>query len=153
MASGAMVRDRKKESFWQRHSKAQAHSELSVAAYCRRHGLREYGFYWWRRELSRRDAAVPAAFVPVRVTAELPAVAEEQELGGIEIVLAGDWRVRVTGYPRIYRAPEEGVRKARQRWPCRPPWLHRPPWPSQRPLPAQSVWRRKALAPNTSRAV
>jgi hypothetical protein len=70
---------------------------MSVAAYCRRHGLREYGFYWWRRELVRRDAAVPAAFVPVRVTAKLPAVAEEQKQGGIEIVLPGDRRVRVTG--------------------------------------------------------
>ena len=97
MASGATVRDRKKESFWRRHLKAQARSGLSVAAYCRRHGLREYGFYWWRRELAQRDAAVPAAFVPVRVAAELPAVAEEQELGGIEIVLPGDRRLRVMG--------------------------------------------------------
>jgi hypothetical protein len=97
MASGTTERDRKKESSWRRHVKAQAGGGLSVSAYCRRHGLREYGFYWWRRELARRDAAVPAAFVPMRVTAELPAVAEEQERGGIEIVLPGDRRVRVMG--------------------------------------------------------
>jgi transposase-like protein len=69
---------------------------LSVAAYCRRHGLREYGFYWWRRELARRDAAAPAAFVPVQVMAERPA-AEAEKQGAIEIVLPGDRRVRVTG--------------------------------------------------------
>jgi transposase-like protein len=95
MASGATVRDRKKESSWRRHLKAQRQGGLSVAAYCRRHGVREYGFYWWRRELARRDAAVPAAFVPVHVTVERPSA--EQERGGIEIVLPGDQRVRVTG--------------------------------------------------------
>src|SRR5665213_3266072 len=97
MASGLSVRDRKKESFWRRHLKAQVRSGLSVAGYCRRHGLREHGFYWWRRELARRDAAVPAAFVPVNVTVERPVTAREQEREAIEIVLPGDRRVRVTG--------------------------------------------------------
>jgi len=97
MANGAAVRDRKKESCWRRHLKAQPQGGLSVAAYCRRHGLREYGFYWWRRELARRDAAVPAAFVPVHVTVERPAAAREEERGAIEIVLPGDRRVRVMG--------------------------------------------------------
>ncbi len=98
MASGAAVRDRKKESSWRRHVKAQAQSELSVAAYCRRHSLREYGFYWWRRELARRDAAVPAAFVPVHVKVERPT----EERGAVEIVLPGDRRVRVMG-PAVER--------------------------------------------------
>src|SRR4051812_19075170 len=87
MASGATVRDRKKESFW-RHLKAQSRCGLSVAALCRRHGLRQYGFYWWRRELARRDAVVPAAFVPVHVMVERPA----EERGGIKIVLPCDRR-------------------------------------------------------------
>src|SRR5665213_880126 len=96
MASGLSVRDRKKESFWRRHIRAQKEGGLSVAAYCRRHGLREYGFYWWRRELARRDAAVPAAFVPVHVMVERPAAASEEQ-GTIEILLPGDRRVRVMG--------------------------------------------------------
>ena len=93
MASVLSARDRKKESFWRRHIRAQKEGGLSVAAYCRRHGLREYGFYWWRRELARRDAALPAAFVPVQVTAEPPA----EKPGALEIVLPGDRRVRVMG--------------------------------------------------------
>lgn len=96
MASDLSVRDRKKESSWRRHLKAQREGGLSVAAYCRLGGLPEHGFYWWRRELARRDAAAPAAFVPVNVAAE-PAAALEQERGVLEIVLPGDRRVRVTG--------------------------------------------------------
>ncbi|HUO10636.1 MAG TPA: hypothetical protein VM008_20210 [Phycisphaerae bacterium] len=95
MASGTALRDGKKESTWRRHIKAQAQGGGSVAAYCRGHGLREHGFYWWRRELIRRDASVRAAFVPVHVRVERPVVTE-----GVEIVLpagGGDRRVRVIG--------------------------------------------------------
>ena len=100
MAGGETVRDQKKESSWRRHLKAQAGGGLSVAAYCRRHGLRAHGFYWWRRELARRDAAAPAAFVPVHVMSERPVAVREEEPGAIEIVLPGDRggrRVRVMG--------------------------------------------------------
>jgi hypothetical protein len=96
MASGTTVRDRKKESFWRGHLKAQARGGLSVAAYCRRQSLREHGFYWWRRELAQRDAVAPAAFVPVHVALERPAAAAVEQ-GGIEILLPGDRRVRVIG--------------------------------------------------------
>jgi transposase-like protein len=68
-------------------------SDLSIAAYCRRHGLPEHGFYWWRRELARRDVQ-PPAFVPVTVAHQPPVHCEE---GQIEIILPGDRRVRVMG--------------------------------------------------------
>jgi hypothetical protein len=97
MANGATVRDRKKESSWRRHLKAQAQSELSVAGYCRRHGLREYGFYWWRRELARRDAAMPAAFVPMHVTVERPVAAVSEERGTIESNRTANHVVRFCG--------------------------------------------------------
>ena len=104
MASVLAMRNKKKEAAWRGHVRAQARSGLSVAAYCRRQGLPEHGFYWWRRALVRRDEATAEAavmasgFVPVRVVGEKPAA---EPGGSIEIVLPGDRcggrRVRVTG--------------------------------------------------------
>lgn len=81
-----------KESFWRRLVRGQASSGLSVRGWCRRHGQRESAFYWWRRELARRDAE-QAAFVPVQV-------GEEEKAGGagqIEIILGRQRRVRLSG--------------------------------------------------------
>ena len=94
MAGGEAVRDRKKEASWRRHVGTHAGSGLPVVGYCRRHGLRVHGFYWWRRELARRDALKPPAFVPVTVAAERSAPASA---GRVEIVWSGHRRVRVTG--------------------------------------------------------
>ena len=97
MAQGAAARDLKKEARWRRHMRAQAGGGMSVSAYCRQHGLRTHGFYWWRRELARRDAEPPlhlATFVPVTVATQPPVPAGA---GRIEIVLPGGRRVRVMG--------------------------------------------------------
>jgi hypothetical protein len=97
MANGVALRDGKKEAMWRRHVRGQSSECLSVRAYCAAHGLREYSFYWWRRELSRRDAEPSPAFVPVTVAVQTPASTGE---GRIEIVLAGNGRgrhVRVVG--------------------------------------------------------
>ena len=97
MAKLAVARNRKKEAGWRKHIRAQAGSGLSIEAYCRQHDLRAYGFYWWRRELARRDAEPPlrlAPFVPVTVASQPPVPAGA---GRIEIVLPGGRRVRVRG--------------------------------------------------------
>ena len=97
MAKMVATRDRKKEAAWRKHISAQAGSGLSVGVYCRQHGLQASGFYWWRRELARRDAEQPfppATFVPVTVAARTPVSTGR---GRIEIILPGDRRVRVTG--------------------------------------------------------
>ncbi len=91
MARGAR-RDLSKESFWRRLVGRQATSGLSVRVWCRRHGQRESAFYWWRTELTRRDAE-QTTFVPVHV-------AGDEATGGdgwIEIVLAGQRRIRLSG--------------------------------------------------------
>ena len=46
-------------------------SSLSVRVFCLKHQLNENSFYFWRRELLRRDqtTATPPAFVPVAVVA------------------------------------------------------------------------------------
>jgi len=91
MASGAR-RDLSKESFWRRLVRRQATSGLSARAWCRRHGQREFAFYWWRRELARRDAE-QTTFAPVHVAGDEAAGGE----GWIEIVLAGQRRIRLSG--------------------------------------------------------
>jgi hypothetical protein len=97
MTRMAAARDHKKEAAWRRHISGQAGSGLSIGGYCRKHGLQASGFYWWRRELARRDAeppSPPAPFVPVTVAVQTPASTGE---GRIEIILPGDRRVRVVG--------------------------------------------------------
>lgn len=91
MALGKL-RDPKKETFWRRMVRTQASSVLSVRAWCRRRGLREATFYWWRAELARRDVERPT-FVPVRVTDDVSGGGEAR----IEIVLSGGQRVLVHG--------------------------------------------------------
>lgn len=62
--------------FWREIIGRQGRSDLSIREFCRREGVSESGFHWWRRELDRRRATrtVPrrppsaARFVPVTVT-------------------------------------------------------------------------------------
>lgn len=87
------ARDLKKESLWRRMVQEQPGSGMSVRAWCRKHRVKEVTFYWWRKELARRNAERPVSFVPVRVGED----DREDEGGGIEIVLAGGQCVRVSG--------------------------------------------------------
>jgi len=96
------IRDGKKEAFWRRTIGRQPGSGMSVRAWCLRHSVRESSFYWWRRQLARRDASAPA-LVPVRVTADRSASevfvfsAVNGSLSRIEIVLPARRRVRLIG--------------------------------------------------------
>jgi hypothetical protein len=97
-------RDLAREAVWRRRLNQQANSEQSVRAWCRRHRVTETAFYWWRRELARRDAgrkrsvrretkAQAHSFVPVQVVDPAARDGEQQ----IEIVLTDGRRVRVAG--------------------------------------------------------
>ena len=88
------TRDLQKEAAWRRRLSRHAESGQSVRAWCRKHGVTEAAFYWWRKELARRDAEGRAAsFVPVHV---IEATARDGD-SLIEIVLTDGRRVRVTG--------------------------------------------------------
>lgn len=95
-------RDRKKELFWRRVIGTQPSSGMSVRAWCSKHSVRESSFYWWRRQLARRDARA-SVLVPVRVTSNRSASevfdlsAENGALSQIEIVLPARRRVRLIG--------------------------------------------------------
>jgi transposase len=88
------TRDIQKEATWRRRLRDQAKSGQSVRAWCRQHDVTETGFYWWRRELARRDTEDSAAlFVPVHVAEALA----EDGAASMEIVLTDGRRVRLTG--------------------------------------------------------
>ena len=55
-----------KEEFWRFHLERQAAGDVSIGAYCRKHGLAESSFYFWRRKIERRDA------VPIRSSRRSP---------------------------------------------------------------------------------
>ena len=79
-----------REPYWRRVLARWKRSGLSVRAFCRAEGLNALTFYWWRRELERRDQPQPA-FLPVHVVAETT----EPPTGGIEVVLANGRCLRV----------------------------------------------------------
>jgi hypothetical protein len=84
-------RDPRKEAHWRRQIQNQSASALSVREFCQQHGLAESAFYYWRREIERRDCESngvgKAAFVPVTVAAVMEAA--------IEVALASGHVVRV----------------------------------------------------------
>jgi transposase-like protein len=81
---------RSREPYWRLVVARWKRSGLSVQAFCRAEGLKQATFYWWRRELNRRDQPKPA-FLPVRVIAERA----EPSSGGVEVVLANGRCLRV----------------------------------------------------------
>jgi len=102
----------KGEAYWRRVVHRQAASGGTVRDFCRRNKLRESTFYFWRRELLRRDAAsqgrrdrdrppARAAFVPVSVKPEAAEPAgrddpADAQAGRIEIMLPGGQRIGLT---------------------------------------------------------
>ncbi len=110
--------DPAKERLWRRAIARWGKSGLGVRMFCEREGLSQASFYWWRRELAKRDqrphestrtrrgarssaktrpngsgrARRSPAFVPVRV---LPDVSTLRGSDTIEIVLRSGHQVRV----------------------------------------------------------
>jgi transposase len=100
MAKGKQ-RDGRREARWRGVLSEQEQSGLGVRAFCRMKGVRETAFYYWRRELQRRQAEQvqrgrdePSAapmFVPVHLAEH------DTPSSPIEIVLPTGCRVHLTG--------------------------------------------------------
>ena len=86
------VRDGGKEQYWRQVLARWRSSGLSVRAYCELHRISQPSFYWWRRQVSRRDSTRPR-FLPVRVVPD--AVAPDGDDDAIEVVLANQRCLRV----------------------------------------------------------
>jgi transposase len=110
MAKAVQMR-KSREPYWRQVVARWKRSGLSVRTFCRAEGLKPVTFYWWRRELNRRDQSQPA-FLPVCI---LPEPAEPAG-GGIEVVLANGRSLRVgAGFDpqtlvRVVELLEEGGR-------------------------------------------
>jgi len=96
------ARGQDKATAWRRTIRQQASSGMSVRAWCRQHEIHESGFYWWRRELARRDVRRQpsvrrnpekhaTSFVPVHV-ADVPGPNHDPQ---IEIVLTDGRCIRI----------------------------------------------------------
>jgi len=110
-------REIQRQRHWQKIVRGQQESGQSVRAYCRRAGIEESAFYWWRRELARRSRQgddlrqprrtspkgksgrpatrrsprIAAEFLPVHVTAD-----RRPEGGrGVEMLLADGHVLRI----------------------------------------------------------
>src|SRR5262249_31888254 len=101
---GGKRRDPDREESWRRTIREQQGSGLSVRDFCRREGLKDWTFRWWRQELARRDRqpsigppeertdAAPA-FLPLRLM-DLEAVAP-RSAPPIEIILPTGSMIRI----------------------------------------------------------
>ena len=99
--------DRSKEAFWRGVVARQAGSGLSIREWCRRQGVNEPAFYWWRRRMNGQPSgatmplqgtpagssltnvepsATAAEFLPIRLASSAM----------IEIVLPDGVRLQVT---------------------------------------------------------
>ena len=54
------TRDPKKEASWRKLTSGQQHSGQTVREYCQANALAESSFWFWKRELARRDAEQPS---------------------------------------------------------------------------------------------
>lgn len=105
---GGKRRDPARERFWRRTLRRQERSGLPVGDFCRREGLKDWTFRFWRQEVARRDQELSAAspgepegeptrgapaFLPVRLV-DLEAVTP-LTAPPIEIVLPTGPTVRV----------------------------------------------------------
>jgi transposase len=102
------VGDPKRESFWRQLVSRQSRSGLTVRTFCEREALKETAFYFWRKEIQRRDRQSTArrtpalSFVELHAAALPPAVAPtsvapvDRETP-LELLLPGDRRLLIRG--------------------------------------------------------
>lgn len=57
MAQKRKKRNKTREACWRKHMRRSRESGVTIREYCAKHDIKESAFYWWRRELNRRDAA------------------------------------------------------------------------------------------------
>ena len=84
---GGKRRDPARERFWRRTIRQQEKSGLTVPDFCRREGLKDWSFRWWRQALARRDqqpssdprceqegppSEAAPAFLPVQIVDQEP---------------------------------------------------------------------------------
>ena len=92
-----------REAHWRKVLAEAASSSLSKTDFCRTRGIKLTTYFWWKREIARRDAGVrrarnkitapstPISLVPVRLIKR----EEPERPSPIEVVLEGGHTIRV----------------------------------------------------------
>jgi hypothetical protein len=89
-------RDSNREAFWRRVLRRRAKSGLKTGEFCAREGLKTTAYYYWQREIRRRDGEPqdtdgegPTGFVPVQV------VDDRGMAAPVEIIASNGFVIRV----------------------------------------------------------
>jgi hypothetical protein len=89
-------RDASRERLWRRHLQQQRSSGLTVRAFCSLHQLKETSFFFWKKEIAKRDCeAAPAAPTPAFVSVSIVESPAPRRETPIDIRLAAGPCVRV----------------------------------------------------------
>jgi hypothetical protein len=82
-----------REAYWREQIGTCESSGLSIAGYCRRHGVAVSQYHWWKRELKRRDSergVTPSVFAEVQMVSVAAAVSPL-----LEVIVANGRRIGV----------------------------------------------------------
>ena len=101
-------RDTVKEGLWRERLKDCERSGLSVREFCRRIGVRESMYYWWKREIGRRDAERTRRDAP-EGHAEVDHLAGDKPAGARRPLFA---ELRLTGSEPLEEAPSVVVEES-----------------------------------------
>ena len=83
------LRDPHREQLWRRTFLAWQSSGQSIRAFCEDRELNQSAFYFWRKELRKRDSEAQPTFVPVTVVPTPTATIEVRCPSGHVVVVAG----------------------------------------------------------------
>ena len=87
-----------REAFWRRMLRRRAKRGLTIAEFCSEENLAESAFYYWQRQIRRRDAALQeedsdsadeSALVPVQL------IDDRNDAAPVEIVTTNGYVIRV----------------------------------------------------------
>lgn len=87
------------ERNWRRHLEQRRASGLTIRDYCRKHGLAEASYKYWRRTIADRDRLrvepKTPAFVPVTISAPSASTSTSASVSAIDIRLKTGTTIRV----------------------------------------------------------
>lgn len=96
------ARNQERESRWREVISRQERSGLSVRAFCRREGIHESGFHYWKRSLRQRDDDLQSSARSRKRSSKTPALLPvtiatgSAALAPVEVLLATGVTLRVS---------------------------------------------------------
>ncbi len=90
-------RDANREKFWRRMLRRRSASGLTIVDFCADQGLNASSYYYWRREIQRRDeeSASQAAGTDTALLAAVQVVDDVGRMAAVEVVAKNGYLVRI----------------------------------------------------------